>query len=456
MEAARKHWEVPRIGVIGLGHVGLATGIAFAARGLEVHGYDVDARRRSTVDQGKTPWFEPGLPEILRRQVDAGRLSVASSVSEVVDHTNLLFICVPTPSRRSGGIDLTYIRRSAVAIGDALGTSDHWVSVVLKSTALPGTTDTLLAPTLRKRSGLWPDRDFGVGANPEFLAEGSMVADALHPFRIILGVRDRRTGRLLRRAYAKFQCPVVELTPAGAELAKYASNAMLATRVSFTNEFARLAELVGADIYRVMEAVGLDPRIGPLFLRAGPGFGGSCFTKDLSALIRYGRQRSLPLEIPAAVLSVNRTQPIRLVDAVESELGLLRGKRIALLGLSFKAGSDDTAESRAYPIFTELTRRGAVPVLYDPRATENFLRGLPRPRTGKPGPRFQVARSPGAALSRAAACILQTDWPEFRRLPLRLWMRLGDRLVVDARRSVDPVRLVRSGIRYRAIGRPTP
>lgn len=451
--AARKRTGDPRIGVVGLGHVGLATACAFAAHGLPVTGYDVDAETRTRLGRGQSPWFEPGLDSLLRTQVKARRFAVTNSVADVVRSTDLVFLCVPTPSSDTGAIDLSFVRSAAEAVGDSLRNAGHWVSVILKSTTLPGTVDTVLVPTLEARSGLRAGTDFGAASNPEFLAEGTLIADALHPSRIVVGVREVRTARLLRRAYADFGTPVLTMSPAGAELVKYAANAMLATRVSFANEFARVAERSGTDVVPVLEAIGLDPRIGPLYLRAGPGFGGSCFTKDLRALVEYARALSIDLKIPVATLAVNEAQAERVVEIAEQELRSLSGKTVAVLGLSFKANSDDVADSRAYPIVVELVRRGARVVLYDPRATDRFVRGLPVAAPSVKASDVETVPTLIDALTKSDAAIVQTDWPEFRRLAAKEWGRLRQRLVVDARRSVDPAKLLRQNVRYRAIGR---
>lgn len=444
----------PSIAIVGLGHVGLATALAFCSHGRHVTGYDADPQRRSTVAGGTSPFYEPGLSSLLRRHTRAGGLKVVDSISDAVACSRLLFLAVPTPSGPMGEVDLTAVRSAAEEIGVALRNVGRWTSVVMKSTTVPGTVDGSLTRILAHRSLRQPDLDFGVGSNPEFLSEGTMVHDALHPYRIVIGVRDPRTRSLLRAAYAVFRSPIVEMTPAGAELVKYAANAMLATRVSFANEFSRVAEVAGVDIYPVLAAVGLDPRIGPGFLRAGPGFGGSCFTKDLRALLRWAAERSVELQIPSAVLAVNERQATHVVDVAEREAGSLRGKKVALLGLAFKAGCDDTAESRAYPIYSELRRRGAHPILYDPRAGPNFVNGLAASGSTAHVGLTRVARSAQEALAKSDLAIIQADWPEFRKIPARDWARLGLRLIVDARRSVGSDRLERHGLRYRAIGRP--
>jgi UDPglucose 6-dehydrogenase len=438
------------VGVVGLGYVGLATATAFAAHGIDVVGFDIDARRRRAVAGGRSPVFDPGLPELLRSVTKSGRFTVASTLQTVIDNSDLIFLSVPTPSRPNGAIDLAFLRSAASAVGTAIGSTRGWVSVIVKSTVLPGTVDRVVEPILQRRSGRVPGADFGVGSNPEFLSEGTMVEDATHPHRVIIGISEPRTERLLRAVYSRFDAPILTMSRSAAELVKYASNGMLATRVSYANEIARVAELAGVDVYQVMEGVGLDPRIGPLFLRAGPGFGGSCFTKDLRALVAFGRAGGLPMDLAVSVLAVNESQARHIVDMAAREVGVLRRRKVALLGLAFKAETDDVRDSRAYPLLKELLRRGARPILHDPRATANFLRGLPD-HEGSAG-KFVVATSAKTALATADLAIIQCDWKQYAQLPASAWARLHRATVIDARRSLDPRKLKLANVRYVAVG----
>jgi UDPglucose 6-dehydrogenase len=443
----------PVVGVVGLGYVGLATALAFARYGRAVVGTDISGPRREELRAGETSMYEPGLAKLLRETVRTDRFRVTDTVEELVASAELIFLCVPTPSREDGSVDLGFVLGATRALGEALRAAGGWRAVVLKSTAVPGTVVESVQPELIRTSGRTPGIDLGVAANPEFLAEGQLVHDALHPARVVLGVADRRTERALLRAYRGFPGVRVLLSPTGAELVKYASNALLATKVSFANEMARLAGTVGVDVYPVLDAVGLDPRLGGHFLRAGPGFGGSCFGKDLRALLAFGAARGVPLEIPRAALSANAAQARHVVDLAERAAGTLRERPVALLGLAFKPDTNDTRESQAYPILYELLRRGARVRLHDPVAMESFRRGLEPDVAADARHRLTWSGSVEDAVRGADLAILHDDWKEYRRAPMRGWRALGLRLVVDARRTLSPERLEREGVRYVAVGR---
>ncbi len=445
--------EPPRIGVVGLGYVGLTTAAAFAAKGRSVVGYHWDPARRSVVRAGRAPVHEPGLSALLRRVVRSGRLAVAEEPLELVRRSDLQFVCVPTPSRPDGSVDLSHVRASCRTLGASLRDVRGWRAVVLKSTVIPGTTDGVAGPMLARASGRVLGRTLGVASNPEFLAEGTAVRDALAPSRIVLGVSDTRTEAALRGAYRGFRAPTVALSPTAAELVKYTSNAMLATRVSFANEMAGLAERLHVDVYPVMRAAGLDPRIGSRFLDAGPGFGGSCFTKDLRALLARARSLRVALPVTSGALSVNATQAAHVVDLAERAVGSLRGVRVALLGLSFKPGTGDVRESRAYPMLRELLRRGARVRLHDPEAGPAFVALLDPRAVADRGDRCRLVPDLATAIRGADLALIQCDWDSYRRAPTALWGRLARKLVVDARRTLDPDALARQGIRYVAVGR---
>ncbi len=446
----------PRPGMVGMGYVGMATAAAFAHYGIPTVGYDVDAERIASLRGGRVPVYEEGLAPLVQKQVRAGRLSFEDSMEELVRSCHVIFLSVQTPSTADGSIDLSFLSQAAMDVGMALRKVKSWRLVVVKSTVVPGTAEGLVARVLASASGRAAGKGFAVASNPEFLAEGTMVKDALHPYRIVLGVSDPRGERTLRALYAPFRTRLVVLPPAAAELVKYASNSLLALRVSSANEFSRMARAAGVDVYPVLEAVGMDPRIGPLFLRAGPGFGGSCFTKDVNALLAWARDRSLETPILNATLEGNELQARHVAEIAEAESRGLEGKRVALLGLAFKAGTSDTRDSRAYPITEALLRKGATVLLYDPHAMEGFRRGLSRNAAREIGSRLFFAKDLKGALGVADLAVIQADWEEFRKLRGKDWASLKDRLVVDARRSVDPKTLRRAGVRYAAVGDGNP
>lgn len=450
----RRTPRLPVVGIAGLGYMGLATGLGFAAHGLRVIGFDVKEKVRDAVRAGRAPYREPGLEPLLRRQRRARRFRVVETLDELVQSSNVIFLCVPTPSGPTGHIDLGPLRRCVTDVGVALRTVTGYRVVVVKSTVVPGTTEKVVAPALYRRSGRRPS-ELGVASNPEFLAEGSMVEDALRPERVVVGATDRRALALLRRVYRPFGAPILSLTPAGAELVKYSSNTFLAIKVSFANEISRLSDRVGANIDTVMEAVGRDPRIGPRFLRAGPGFGGSCFDKDLRALVARARELGLRLRSAEAALSINDDQLNYALDLLRSTVGPLDGRRIALLGLSFKAGTDDTRESRALPIAASLVREGAVVRGHDPVALENFRAAWrTEPHSGRG--RLELCRTVEQALTGADAAVLHADWPRYGAWKKSWTERMRRPLLVDLRRAVRPPVARRAGLTVVALGAGAP
>jgi UDPglucose 6-dehydrogenase len=322
--------------------------------------------------------------------------------------------------------------------------------VVVKSTVVPGTTREVVEPLLRRASGR-DSRQLGVASNPEFLSEGSMVKDALHPGRVVLGVSDARSARTLRAAYRGFNAPILELTPPGAELVKHASNAFLALKVSYANELSRWAELFGENVDDVAAAVGADPRIGTMFLRAGPGFGGSCFEKDLRAMVRRGEELEIPSRSATAALAINDDQTEHAFDLVRTASGSLRGKTVALLGLAFKAGTDDVRQSRALPLAQKLLAAGVRLRLHDPSARRNFEREWTRHHGNGRG-RLRFSDTVSGALRGADLAVLQAEWPEYLRWPARWSRRMRTPLLVDLRRAIPPEVCRRAGLRVVALG----
>jgi len=440
----------PIVGIAGLGYMGLASGLGFAAHGFTVLGYDVKPEIRESVRRGRAPYREPGLAELLRRQRKLGRFQVVNTPDELVRESTCVFLCVPTPSGRGGRIDLRPMRRCVTEVGRALRSVRGYRVVVVKSTVVPGTTEGSVAPALYRASGRGV-RELGVASNPEFLAEGSMVEDAVRPERVVIGAADARTVTWMNRLYRPFGAPVYHLTPAGAELVKYSSNAFLALKVSFANEVSRLSDRLGANVDEVMQAVGRDPRIGSRFLRAGPGFGGSCFDKDLRALASRGRELGIRIRSAEAALSINDDQLAYVLALVHSVVGSLHGRRIALLGLSFKAGTDDVRESRALPIAEHLVAQGAVVRGHDPVARASFGAAWRRTSHSRRG-RFELCRTVEEALRGADAAVLQVDWPEYSAWKPGWTKRMARPLLIDLRRAVRPAVAQRAGLDVVGVG----
>ncbi len=439
-----------RVGIVGLGYMGLATGLGFAAHGASVVGYDVKPEIRRSIELGRSPYRESGLGALLRAQRRSGRLRVVETPRDLVGAADGIFLCVPTPAGPTGRIDLRPLEGAVRDLGSALRDTRGYRIVVVKSTVVPGTTESLVAPELRRRSKRRPE-GLGVASNPEFLAEGSMVHDAVSPERIVVGTRDARALAWLRRAYRPFGAPILALTPSGAELVKYSSNAFLALKVSFANEVARLADRLGSNVDEVLEAVGRDSRIGPRFLRAGPGFGGSCFEKDLRALAARSRELGVRLRSAEAALRINEEQLAYVLGLIRAAVGSLRGKRIALLGLAFKAGTDDVRETRALPIVQRLVAEGALVRGHDPGALDNFRRLWQR-EAGRGRGRLDLVSSVDEALEGADAAVLQADWPEYSRWSARWTRRMRHPVLLDLRRAVDRERVADSGLTVIGLG----
>ncbi len=424
------------VAIIGMGPVGLATGLAFALEGHDVVGLDTDTKRVESIRRGQPPFYEPALKEILRDGLESGSLRATTHVGKAVEQADFIFVCVGTPARPDGYMDDSFIRRAATDIVNALPEGRRPITVI-KSTVLPGTTEGVIRPILNA-SG----RALSLAVNPEFLREGRALEDSRYPDRLILGVEDEAAAKRLRQFYAHVRCPVLETDLRTAEAIKYGTNAFLATKVAYANEMANLCQVFRVDSDRVLEGVALDARIDPKFLVPGVGFGGSCFPKDLKALVAAAKVEGKPSVLFEAVLRQNDAQYRRAIELLREELGELRGKRIALLGLAFKGGTDDVRESRAIPIAKDLLAEGAEVVGYDPVAMEGFHQLVPDVR---------LAKSVRAALAEADACILQADWKEFEDLEGRdfvLTMRTP--IVVDGRRILTPARMI--GVTYRRIG----
>ncbi len=440
--------DVGSVSVVGLGYVGLTVAACLASRGFRVIGIEVDRERVDAVNTGRSPIHEPGLERLLRSSVRRGALRASADYAELT-RTDVTFITVGTPSLPDGSIDLRYVVEASESIGRALRSKEGRHLVVVKSTVVPGTTERVVAPRVAESSGRELGDSLLVAVNPEFLREGSAVRDMMRPDRIVIGdVGDGSSevvAELYREFYGRRMPPVVKTSAVNAEMIKYASNAFLAAKISLINEIANVCERIpGADVRIVAQGIGLDPRIGPHFLGAGIGFGGSCFPKDVRALIATARELGYEPAMLRAALEVNDRQPLRAVEMAEEVLGGLRSKRAAVLGLAFKPNTDDVRESPALKLVEELLRRGAEVRAYDPAAATNAARAL--------GGRAEVVGNLEDCLREADVCFIATDWEEFRSLRPEDFRRLMRRpVVIDGRRVYDPERF--SGeLTYRAIG----
>ncbi|MEO8504629.1 MAG: UDP-glucose/GDP-mannose dehydrogenase family protein, partial [Acidobacteriota bacterium] len=363
-----------KICVVGSGYVGLVTGACLADFGMQVMGVDKDAAKIEALKRGEIPIYEPGLEEIVEKNVKAGRLTFSTDLGPSIREAKAVFIAVGTPSLPDGRADLSFVQQVAESIGDNL----NGFKVIVTKSTVPVGTGQMVERVVRERSG--GRQEFAVVSNPEFLREGSAIEDFLRPDRVVIGTRDPRAVDVMLQIYGPLQVagvPFVVANVESAEMIKYASNGFLATKISFINEVAEICEAVGADVQVVARGMGLDERIGPRFLNPGPGFGGSCFPKDTRAVAQIATEQGLRFEIIEAVLSANERVQRRMVDKIEQALGTLAGKTVAVLGLSFKADTDDMRESPAIAIVEGLVERGARVRAYDPVAAEQAKSMLP-------------------------------------------------------------------------------
>jgi UDPglucose 6-dehydrogenase len=439
-----------KITMIGTGYVGLVTGACLAEVGNDVLCLDVDARKIAILNDGGVPIHEPGLEPMVRRNAAAGRLRFTTDRDEAVAHGALQFIAVGTPPDEDGSADMQYVLQAARDIGRRM---TDWKVVVDKSTVPVGTADRVRSAIGAELGRRGLDIPFAVASNPEFLKEGAAVEDFMKPDRIVVGADDERAIALLRAVYAPFQRNherLLVMDVRSAELTKYAANAMLATRISFMNELANLAERLGADIELVRQGMGSDPRIGTQFLYPGCGYGGSCFPKDVKALGRSAQEVQMKLDILDAVEAVNERQKERLVEKVVARFGAdLTGRRFALWGLAFKPGTDDMREAPSLTIIRGLLQRGATLAAYDPVATREARRLL----EGTPGVTF--ADSAEAALAGCDALLIVTEWKEFRSPDFEdMKRRLKTPVVFDGRNLYEPTMMREAGIEYFSMGRP--
>lgn len=438
-----------RIGVIGLGHVGLPTALGLCELGWDVVGTDADVEKARAIAAGKAPFYEPDLEGLLQKHLQSGRFRVANDTPSVVQDAEVLFVCVGTPVDRDGSADLSQVEAVARVIAQNL---NGYKLVVEKSTTPVQTAEALERTINRYAKGA----SFDVAVNPEFLREGSAVHDFLYPDRIILGVDSEKAKAILTRIYS----PLLEHLDGGerrlvvvnrrtAELIKHAANAFLATKISFINLLADLCEAAGADVEQVALGLGLDPRIGPHYLKAGVGYGGYCLPKDLKAFIRVGQSFGISMRLLMEVDAINDARPQRLVEKVRRALWVLKSKEVAIWGLAFKPNTDDVREAPSLKVVSHLLRNGCVLRLHDPWAIPSFRSHYP-----EKGGRLTYVRNPEEAVEGADALVLLTEWPEYREVDFRLIKeRMRTPLIVDGRNFLDKECLQRLGFEYYGMGR---
>ncbi len=413
-----------RISIAGTGYVGLVTGVTFASLGHDVILVDVIPEKVEMVNSGKSPIYEKGMDDLLSKLVKEGKIRATTDMKEAVKGTDVTFIAVGTPSRDDGSIDLRYIESVSRDMGKAIA-EKGWHLIVVKSTVVPGTTEGFVLPIVEKESGKKAGEGFSVAMNPEFLREGVALEDSMNPDRIVLGVLDERSEDLLREIYERIDAPILVTTPTTAEMIKYTANSFLATKISFANEIANICDRLGIEVYDVMEGVGMDHRISPYFLNAGAGFGGSCFPKDVKAIVSLAKENGYEPELLEEVLELNERQPLRMIELAEKVVGDLNGKKVSVLGLAFKPDTDDIRESRAMPLVKGLIEKGAQVIAYDPKAMDNFKQVFPE---------IEYAESAESALKDADVCMIQADWDEFKSID---YDSFGLEAIIDGRRTID-------------------
>ena len=431
-----------KISVIGSGHVGLVTGACFADLGHQVVCVDNDRRKIALLKKGKIPFFEPGLHDLVRKNFLKKRLSFSNSIRDAVQKSEVIFIAVGTPTKASGEADLSSVERVATEIA-------KWAQgyhLVVEKSTVPVETGAWIKKTIQANIRKSKKADFDVASNPEFLREGSALQDFMKPDRIVIGVENKRAEKILRGLYEPLKSPIVVTDINSAEIIKHASNSFLSTKISFINMISQLCEKVGADVGKVAEGMGYDRRIGHDFLDAGIGFGGFCFPKDLAAFVHIGEKAGVDFKILRAVAEINENQKTHFVNKVKEVLWNVKGKKLGVLGLSFKPDTDDMRFAPSIDIIQALRNEGAQIQAFDPEAipvAKAMLNGL-----------SYVSSSYEAARSSDALLIL-TDWSEFKEMSLPKIKRLMKRpLIFDGRNMFDPKAMKAIGFEYISIGRP--
>ncbi|NOT43928.1 MAG: UDP-glucose/GDP-mannose dehydrogenase family protein [Acidobacteria bacterium] len=430
-----------RLAVVGTGYVGLVAGACFAETGNDVVCVDKDAAKVRQLQRGKVPIYEPGLTELVGRNRQEKRLAFTTDLAKAVRGASVIFIAVGTPMGEDGSADLQHVLAVAREIGRAM----NGYKVIVDKSTVPVGTSRRVAETI----GALTTHPFSVVSNPEFLKQGAAIEDFMKPDRVVIGAEDDAARALMTELYGPFTrtgAPIMVMDCASAELTKYAANAMLATRISFMNEVANVCEAVGANVDDVRRAIGSDRRIGPSFLFPGVGYGGSCFPKDVQAMIRFAADRRYPFRILKAVETVNERQKTRLADKMRAHFGSLKGRRIAIWGLAFKPRTDDMREAPAIPLIEALLGAGAVVTAYDPEAMDVAKRIF--------GSRIGYARRSYDALKGADALAIVTEWNEFRRPDMeRMRSLMRTPVVFDGRNLFAPEQMAQDGFTYYSIGR---
>jgi len=435
-----------KISIIGTGYVGLVSGTCFAEMGVVTSCLDIDENKINNLKKGIMPIWEPGLENMVKRNYEKNRLSFTTDIAESIENASACFIAVGTPPDEDGSADLQYVLSVAREIGRNM---QNYLVIITKSTVPIGTAEKVRAVVQEELSKRNSDLDFDVASNPEFLKEGDAIEDCLHPDRIVVGTDSDKAKEIIDRLYKPFVLnghPIIYMDIPSAEITKYTANAMLATKISFMNDIANFCEIVGADINSVRKGIGTDKRIGPYFIYAGTGYGGSCFPKDVKAIIKTADENGYSLEILKSVENVNDRQKETLFHkAVKHFDGDLKGKKFAMWGLSFKPNTDDMREAPALVLIDKLVTRGAEIYAYDPVAMDEAQRRI--------GDKITYVDNPYDALKNADALFLVTEWTEFRVLNYPNMDSMKNKVIFDGRNIYDPEEVRGKGFSYYSIGR---
>ncbi len=429
-----------KIAVIGSGHVGLVTGACFAELGHDVICVDHDKNKLKMLKNGKVPFYEPGLDKLVHTNHIEGRLSFSGDTISSVLASQIIFICVSTPSRKLGEVDMSAVKKTASQIAKAL----NGYKLVVEKSTVPIETGEWILKTLNEQA---PKKvQFDVASNPEFLREGAAVHDFMHPDRVIIGVSSQRAASYLVQLYSPLNAPILMTDIKSAELIKHASNSFLATKISFANMLANLCEKTGADIKKVTKGMGLDKRIGEDFLKAGIGYGGSCFPKDVAAFIHIGKKSGCNFKLLEEVRNINEERRTHFIKRIEKVLGEIKGKTIALWGLSFKPETDDIREAPSVYIIKELLKKKVKVIrAFDPQTMDNMKKIFPD---------IVYVNSPYKAIKGADALLILTEWKDFRHPDLlKIKKSLKKPIIADGRNLYDPEKMKRIGFKYISIGR---
>lgn len=432
-----------KIGIIGLGFVGLSLAAVLGSKGYHVIGIDSDKSKISQINSGNIPFYEPGLDTVLKKALKR-KFLVSSNISKEIKNCKLIFVTVGTPQLKTGQIDLSMIKEVSKTIGTELKYLKNNPIIIIKSTVTPGTTKNVIIPILEKKSGKKVDEDFGVISNPEFLRESKAIDDTVNPHIVVLGSKKNNYRNYLRKFYKKNHpaAPIIETNNQTAEIIKYANNSFLATKISFINQIASICETIsGANVQDVASAIGLDPRIGNLFLEAGPGYGGACLPKDVKAIINFSKNQGINSTLFKAVEEINQQQVKKIIKNIEKLLGKIKGKKITILGISFKPFTDDIRDSVSIELIKQLLRKNVIITVHDPKALEKTKMIF--------GDKIIYSKSIKNSLMNSQCCVLLTPWPEYKKISNNEIKVMKKKIFIDTRRMLFEKKLK---VDYHALG----